>query len=93
VAGGWLPRSASGWIAASLIGGSKWHAGEPLMQESSPASWATMARLYDACGHAGDRAVRGGDRGADRSVRARGRKECIRAGTLTSSMNFTPNQH
>lgn len=50
VAGGLLPRSVGDWIAASLIGGSKWQAGETLMQESSPESWARMVRLYDACG-------------------------------------------
>jgi hypothetical protein len=50
VAGGLLPQSAGDWIAASLIGGSKWQAGETLMQESSPASWARMVRLYNACG-------------------------------------------
>jgi hypothetical protein len=50
VAGGLLPRSAGDAIAVSLIGGSKWQAGETLMQESSPESWARMVRLYDACG-------------------------------------------
>jgi hypothetical protein len=50
VAGGLLPRSAGDWIAASLIGGSKWQAGETLMQESSPEGWARMVRLYEACG-------------------------------------------
>ena len=45
VAGGLLPRSAGDWIAASLIGGSKWQAGATLMQESSPASWARMVGL------------------------------------------------
>ena len=38
VAAGLLPRSAGDWIAASLIGGSKWQAGETLMQESQPGS-------------------------------------------------------
>jgi Family of unknown function (DUF6118) len=49
-----LQGSAGDWIAASLIGGNRWQAGETLMQESSPESWAG------------------------------GRKECSRAGTLTS---------
>jgi hypothetical protein len=50
VTGGLLPRRAGDWIAASLIGGSKWQAGETLVQESSPESWARMVRLYDGCG-------------------------------------------
>jgi hypothetical protein len=50
VAGGLLPRSAGDWIAASLIGGSKWQAAETLMQESSPETWAGTLRLYDTCG-------------------------------------------
>jgi hypothetical protein len=50
VAAGLLPRSAGDWIAASLIGGNRWQAGETLMQESSPESWARMVRLYTACG-------------------------------------------
>lgn len=50
VAAGLLPRSTGDWIAASLIGGNRWQAGETLMQEASPASWAKMVRLYTACG-------------------------------------------
>ena len=50
VAAGLLPRSAGDWIAASLIGGSKWQAGETLLEEASPESWEKMARLYKACG-------------------------------------------
>jgi hypothetical protein len=53
-----VPRSAGDWIATSLIGGSRWQAGETLMQEASPEAWARMVRLYNACG-AVDRAVRG----------------------------------
>jgi hypothetical protein len=44
------------------------------MQESSPESWARMARLYAACGAQATELLRGGDRGADRFIRARGRK-------------------
>jgi Family of unknown function (DUF6118) len=50
VAAGLLPRSAGDWIAASLIGGSRWQAGETLMQEASPEAWTRMVRLYNACG-------------------------------------------
>jgi hypothetical protein len=49
VAAGLLPRSAGDWIAASLIGGSRWQAGQILMEEASPASWDKMVRLYNAC--------------------------------------------
>ncbi len=48
-AAGLLPRGAGDWIAASLIGGSKWQAGETLMEEASPESWDKMVRLYKAC--------------------------------------------
>ena len=50
VAAGLLPRSAGGWIAVSLIGGSRWQAGATLMEEASPDSFDKMARLYKACG-------------------------------------------
>jgi hypothetical protein len=50
MAAGVLPRSAGNWIAASLIGGSRWPAGETLPREGSPESWARMVRLYAACG-------------------------------------------
>jgi hypothetical protein len=49
VAAGLLPRRAGDWIAASLIAGSKWQAGETLMEEASPEAWEKMVRLYDAC--------------------------------------------
>ena len=80
VAAGLLPRSAGDWIAASLIGGSKWQAGETLMQESQPGDLGQDGAALRRVRRAGDRAVRGGDRRADPSARARGRKECIRAG-------------
>jgi hypothetical protein len=50
VAAGLLPRSAGDGIAASLIGGTRWQAGEMLMDEASPASFDKMVRLYQACG-------------------------------------------
>jgi hypothetical protein len=49
VAAGLLPRSAGDWIAASLIGGTRWQAGATLMDEASPASFDKMVRLYEAC--------------------------------------------
>jgi Family of unknown function (DUF6118) len=50
VAAGLLPRSVGDGIAASLIGGTRWQAGETLMDEASPASFDKMVRLYQACG-------------------------------------------
>ena len=50
VAAGLLPRSAGDWIAASLIGGGRWQAGQTLMEEASPASFAKMVKLYNTCG-------------------------------------------
>ena len=50
VAAGVLPRSAGDWMAASLIGGTRWQAGATLMEEASPDSFDKMARLYKACG-------------------------------------------
>lgn len=46
----WLtPFGGGHWLAASLIGGGRWRAGETLMQEAAPASWERMVRLYKAC--------------------------------------------
>ena len=50
VAAGLLPRSAGDWIAASLIGGGQWQAGQTLMEEASPVSFAKMVKLYNTCG-------------------------------------------
>ena len=50
VAAGVLPRSAGDWMAASLIGGTRWQAGATLMEEASPDSFDKIARLYKACG-------------------------------------------
>jgi hypothetical protein len=49
VAAGLLPRSVGDGIAASLIAGDRWHAGETLMEQASPETWDRMARLYKAC--------------------------------------------
>ncbi len=32
------------------MGGTRWQAGETLMEEASPESFDKMARLYKACG-------------------------------------------
>lgn len=46
----WLtPFGGGHWLAASLIGGGRWQAGETLMQEAAPAAWERMVRLYRAC--------------------------------------------
>jgi hypothetical protein len=50
VAVGLLPRSTGDWIAATLIGGGQWQAGQTLMEEASPASFARMVKLYNTCG-------------------------------------------
>jgi hypothetical protein len=49
MAAGLLPRAVGDGIAASLISGDRWHAGQTLMEEASPESWDKMARLYKAC--------------------------------------------
>jgi len=45
-----LPSGAGDWLAASLIGGGRWRAGETLMERASPESFDRMVRLYNACG-------------------------------------------
>ena len=45
-----LPWGAGDWIAASLIGGGRWRAGETLMERASPKSFGRMVQLYNACG-------------------------------------------
>jgi hypothetical protein len=69
VAAGLLPRSAGDWIAASPIGGNRRQAGETLMAEASPESWAKMARLYTACGEQATEFLRRGDHRAEHPVR------------------------
>jgi hypothetical protein len=44
-----LPRQAGAWMAATIIGGDPWAAGENLMQESNATAFDRMARLYQAC--------------------------------------------
>lgn len=44
-----LPWGIGTWLAATLVGGGKWEAGQTLMQEANPKSWDRMARLYNAC--------------------------------------------
>jgi hypothetical protein len=46
------------WYVAALIGDGQWQAGQTLMQEASPVSFARMVKLYDTCGDHG--AVSGG---------------------------------
>lgn len=43
------PFGGGTWLAATLIGGGRWRAGQALMQEADPASWERMVRLYNAC--------------------------------------------
>lgn len=44
-----LPWGAGHWLAATLVGGGRWEAGQTLMREVNPTSWDRMARLYNAC--------------------------------------------
>jgi Family of unknown function (DUF6118) len=44
-----LPWGAGDWVAASLIGGGRWRAGETLMAHASPDVYDRMVRLYNAC--------------------------------------------
>ena len=44
-----LPWGAGDWLAASLIGGGRWRAGETLMAHASPDAYDRMVRLYNAC--------------------------------------------
>ncbi len=43
------PWGGGHWLAATLIGGGQWQAGETLMQEEDPVTWDRMVRLYKAC--------------------------------------------
>jgi hypothetical protein len=46
----WLtPFGGGHWLAAKMIGGGRWAAGETLMQEANAEAWARMAQLYQAC--------------------------------------------
>jgi len=44
-----LPRQAGAWMAATMIGGDPWSAGEALMQEGDATAFNRMVRLYQAC--------------------------------------------
>jgi hypothetical protein len=44
-----LPRQAGAWMAATMIGGDPWSAGEALMQEDDAAAFNRMVQLYYAC--------------------------------------------
>jgi hypothetical protein len=45
-----LPSSIGDQLAASLIGGSPWQAGQTLMQRAGPEPFDKMVQLYNACG-------------------------------------------
>ena len=42
-----LPLGLDGKVAAFIMRGDRWHAGEVLMQEDSPADWAQFAAAVD----------------------------------------------
>jgi hypothetical protein len=44
-----LPRRAGAWIAADIVGGDRWTAGEALMRAGNAAAFDRMMRLYQAC--------------------------------------------
>ena len=44
-----LPWGMGNWLAATLVGGGRWEAGQTLMREADPVVWSRMARLYNAC--------------------------------------------
>lgn len=47
----WLtPWGGGDWLAASLIGGGRWEAGQVLLREADPAAWDRIVRLSQACG-------------------------------------------
>ncbi|MDA8250378.1 MAG: DUF6118 family protein [Rhodospirillales bacterium] len=47
----WLtPWGGGDWLAASLIGGGRWEAGQTLLREADPATWDRIVRLTQACG-------------------------------------------
>lgn len=43
------PWGGGHWLAATLIGGGRWGAGQALMREADPATWERMVRLSKAC--------------------------------------------
>lgn len=47
----WLtPWGGGDRLAASLIGGGRWEAGQVLLREADPVSWDRIVRLTNACG-------------------------------------------
>jgi hypothetical protein len=44
-----LPRQAGAWMAATIVGGDPWTAGQTLMRDADAASFDRMVRLYQAC--------------------------------------------
>ena len=52
VAAGVLPRGAGHWLAALLVGGSRWEAGAQLIHAVDPVAWERVVRLNRACGEA-----------------------------------------
>ena len=46
-----LPWGGGDWLAATLIGGERWLAGQTLMREGDPKTWDRMVGLYNACPH------------------------------------------
>jgi len=45
-----LPWGGGDWLAASLIGGSPWQAGQVLMRAGSPSGFTRLVDLSQACG-------------------------------------------
>ena len=45
-----LPWGGGDWLAASLVGGGPWQAGQTLMRDADPASFDKMVKLYNVCG-------------------------------------------
>ena len=45
-----LPWGGGDWLAASLVGGGPWQAGQTLMRDADPTSFDKMVRLYNVCG-------------------------------------------
>jgi hypothetical protein len=45
-----LPGGGGDWLAAQLIGGGPWEAGQTLMRDADPESFAKLVKLYNTCG-------------------------------------------
>lgn len=44
-----FPRATGSWVAASILGGDPWDAGQALLYQADPATFERMVRLYQAC--------------------------------------------